>query len=154
MNAIASGTVLITRPTGGLGKAATLAIATRPAEQRPDLLLVGRRGQGLTEVAEAGQAAGATVQEIGCDLARLADVRAAGRRVKDLLEAGALARCAGSWPMPVRGLPNPMCRPQRRSPAGITISVFKPGFMPGTGLTRGHGPGLQKVGRVIERIRR
>jgi hypothetical protein len=41
---------------------------------------------------------------------------------------------------------------QRRSPAGISISVFEPGFMPGTGLSRGHGPGLQKVGRVIERI--
>ena len=24
--------------------------------------------------------------------------------------------------------------------------------MPGTGLSRGHGPGLQKIGRVIERI--
>jgi hypothetical protein len=24
--------------------------------------------------------------------------------------------------------------------------------MPGTGLSRGHGPGLQRVGRVIERI--
>lgn len=30
--------------------------------------------------------------------------------------------------------------------------VFEPGFMPGTGLCRGHGPGLQKIGRVIERI--
>jgi NAD(P)-dependent dehydrogenase (short-subunit alcohol dehydrogenase family) len=95
MNAIASGTVLITGPTGGLGKAATLAIANRPAEQRPDLVLVGRPGQGLTEVAEAARAAGATAQEIGCDLARLADVRAAGRRVKDLLEAGALRPLRG-----------------------------------------------------------
>jgi NAD(P)-dependent dehydrogenase (short-subunit alcohol dehydrogenase family) len=41
---------------------------------------------------------------------------------------------------------------QRRSPAGINIVVFEPGFMPGTGLSRGHGPGLQKVGRVIDRI--
>lgn len=24
--------------------------------------------------------------------------------------------------------------------------------MPGTGLSRGHGPGLQKIGRVIKRI--
>ena len=90
MNAIASGTVLITGPTGGLGKATTLAIANRPAEQRPDLLLVGRPGTALTEVAEAARAAGATVQEIGCDLARLADVRDAARQVKDLLAAGAV----------------------------------------------------------------
>ena len=41
---------------------------------------------------------------------------------------------------------------QRRVPAGINIAVFEPGFMPGTGLSRGHGPGLQRVGRVIERI--
>jgi hypothetical protein len=32
------------------------------------------------------------------------------------------------------------------------VLVFEPGFMPGTGLSRGHGPGLQKIGRVIERI--
>jgi NAD(P)-dependent dehydrogenase (short-subunit alcohol dehydrogenase family) len=247
MNAIASGTVLITGPTGGLGKAATLAIANRPAEQRPDLVLVGRPGQGLTEVAEAARAAGATVQEIGCDLARLADVRAAGRRVKDLLEAGALrplraivanagvsvadthgasadgyeltfavnhlahAQLIGdlmdSLVAPARVVllgsntyhqnifrrilqvapaiwrdPIELARPtaadvpatpesagvaysnsklailyyahelQRRSPAGVDISVFEPGFMPGTGLSRGHGPGLQKVGRVIEHI--
>ena len=41
---------------------------------------------------------------------------------------------------------------QRRAPAGINVMVFEPGFMPGTGLSRGHGPGLQKIGRVIERI--
>jgi hypothetical protein len=41
---------------------------------------------------------------------------------------------------------------QRRAPAGINVAVFEPGFMPGTGLSRGHGPGLQKIGRVIERI--
>ena len=51
MNSIASGTVLITGPTGGLGKAATLAIANRPAPERPDLLLVGRAGEALTDVA-------------------------------------------------------------------------------------------------------
>src|ERR1700734_4449034 len=89
MNAVASGTVLITGPTGGLGKATTLAIANRPAAQRPDLLLVGRPGTALTEVAEAARAAGATVQEIGCDLARLAHVRDAARQVKDLLAVGA-----------------------------------------------------------------
>ena len=96
MNSIASGTVLITGPTGGLGKAATLAIANRPAPQRPDLLLVGRAGKALSEVTAAARAAGATVQEIGCDLARLADVRNAGQQIKHLLDAGAVR--------PLRGL--------------------------------------------------
>jgi hypothetical protein len=36
-----NGTVLLTGPTGGLGRAATLAIANRSAPERPDLLLVG-----------------------------------------------------------------------------------------------------------------
>jgi NAD(P)-dependent dehydrogenase (short-subunit alcohol dehydrogenase family) len=247
MNAIASGTVLITGPTGGLGKATTLAIASRPAEQRPDLLLVGRPGPALAEVADAARAAGATVQEIGCDLARLADVRGAAQQVKDLLAAGAVrplraivanagvsvadthqvsadgyeltfavnhlahAQLIGdlldSLVAPARVVllgsntyhqnifrrilrvppavwrdPVELARPtaaavpttlesagiaysnsklailyyahelQRRAPAGINIAVFEPGFMPGTGLSRGHGPGLQKIGRVIERI--
>jgi NAD(P)-dependent dehydrogenase (short-subunit alcohol dehydrogenase family) len=247
MNAIASGTVLITGPTGGLGKATTLAIANRPAKQRPDLLLVGRPGTALTEVAEAARAAGATVQEIGCDLARLADVRDAARQVKDLLAAGAVrplraivanagvsvadtrnasadgyeltfavnhlahAQLIGDlldslttpakvvllgsntyhqnifrrilrvapavWRDPIE-LAHPTAADapatlesagiaysnsklailyyahelQRRAPAGVNVAVFEPGFMPGTGLSRGHGPSLQKVGRVIERI--
>lgn len=88
MNSIASGTVLVTGPTGGLGRAATLAMADRAAPERPDLLLVGRPGPALTEVADDARAAGATVNEIGCDLARLADVRAAGRKARDLLAAG------------------------------------------------------------------
>src|SRR6202453_800357 len=96
MNTIAPGTVLITGPTGGLGRAATLAMAERAAPERPDLLLVGRPGQALTEVAEDARAAGATVYEIGCDLARLADVRVAGQKAKDLLAAGAVR--------PLRGL--------------------------------------------------
>jgi NAD(P)-dependent dehydrogenase (short-subunit alcohol dehydrogenase family) len=90
MNTIASGTVLITGPTGGLGRAATLAIANRPAPQRPDLLLVGRPGPALTEVVGAARAAGATAHEIGCDLARLADVRAAARQARGLLATGAV----------------------------------------------------------------
>jgi hypothetical protein len=53
MNSVSSATVLVTGPTGGLGKAATLAIANRPTQQRPDLVLVGRPGQGLAEVADA-----------------------------------------------------------------------------------------------------
>ncbi|BBZ11874.1 SDR family NAD(P)-dependent oxidoreductase [Mycobacterium branderi] len=95
MNSIASGTVLLTGPTSGLGKAATLAMANRSAPERPNLLLVGRPGQALTEVAEAARAAGATVREIGCDLARLADVRSAGQKVKELLETGAVGPLQG-----------------------------------------------------------
>ena len=96
MNTIASGTVLITGPTGGLGRATTLAIANRAAPERPDLLLVGRPGRALAEVAGDARAAGATVHEIGCDLARLADVRAAAQKAKGLLDAGAVR--------PLRGL--------------------------------------------------
>src|ERR1700759_5140674 len=247
MNSIASGTVLITGPTGGLGKAATLAFANRPAPKRPDLLLVGRAGEALTDVAEAARATGAIVQEIGCDLARLADVRDAARQVKRLLDAGAVRPLQGlvanagvsvgdthnasadgyeltfavnhlahaqligdlldSLVAPARIVllgsntyhqnifrrilrvppavwrdPVELARPtaadltatlesagvaysnsklailyyahelQRRTPAGVTVTVFEPGFMPGTGLSRGHGPALQKIGRVIERI--
>jgi len=249
MTSLVSGSVLITGPTGGLGRATTLAIANRPAAQRPELILVGRPGRGLTEVAEEARAVGATVQEIGCDLARLADVRAAGRRIKDLLEAGALrplraiianagvsvadthnasadgyeltfavnhlahaqliddlldslaapARIVllGSntyhqnifrrilhvppavWRDPIElARPTPADVPatmesagiaysnsklaimyyahelQRRAPAGVNVTVFEPGFMPGTGLSRAHGPALQKIGRAIERIPR
>jgi NAD(P)-dependent dehydrogenase (short-subunit alcohol dehydrogenase family) len=247
MNSNALGTVLITGPTGGLGKAATLALAKRPAPQRPDLLLVGRAGTALTDVAEAARAAGATVQEIGSDLSRLADVRNAGQQVKDLLAAGAVrplrglvanagvflvdARAASAdgyeltfavnylahaqliddlldslvaparivligsntyhqnifrrilrvppalWRDPIElAQPTAADLPatlrdggiaysnsklaflyyahelQRRAPTGINVSVFEPGFMPGTGLTRGYGAGLQRLGRVIERI--
>jgi NAD(P)-dependent dehydrogenase (short-subunit alcohol dehydrogenase family) len=247
MNSNASGTVLITGPTGGLGKAATLAIASRPAHERPDLLLVGRAGHALTGVAEDARAAGATVHEIGCDLARLADVRRAGRKARDLLEAGAVRPLRGlvanagisvvdthnasadgyeltfavnhlahaqligdlldSLVAPARivllgsntyhqnmfrrmlGVPpadwrDPieLARPaapdvpatlerggiaysdsklaivyyahelQRRTPAGINVAVFEPGFMPGTGLGRAHSPGIQRIGRVMQRI--
>ena len=247
MDSMTSGTVLITGPTGGLGRATTLAIAGRPADRRPDLLLVGRAGTGLAQVAADARAAGANVQEVGCDLARLADVRAAGRHINDLLAAGALrplraivanagvsvvdthgasadgyeltfavnhlahAQLIGdlldSLEAPARIVllgsntyhqnifrrilhvppavwrdPVELARPtaadlpatlesagvaysnsklailyyahelQRRTPAGVTVTVFEPGFMPGTGLSRGHGPALQKIGRVIERI--
>lgn len=90
MNSIATGTVLITGPTGGLGWAATLAMARRPAAARPDLLLVGRPGHALTEVVAEARNAGANVQMIGCDLGKLDDVRNAGRRVRELLQAGAV----------------------------------------------------------------
>jgi NAD(P)-dependent dehydrogenase (short-subunit alcohol dehydrogenase family) len=247
MNPIASGTVLITGPTGGLGKAATLAIANRPAPERPDLLLVGRAGRALTEVVDSARATGATAHEIGCDLARLADVRNAGQKAKDLLEAGAVRPLRGlvanagvsvvdtrnasaegyeltfavnylahaqligdllgsllaparivlvgsntyhqnvfrrilgvapaDWRDPIE-LARPAARDvparfkaagiaysnsklavlyyahelQRQAPTGISVAVFEPGFMPGTGLGRGMGPGIQRAGRVMQRI--
>jgi NAD(P)-dependent dehydrogenase (short-subunit alcohol dehydrogenase family) len=41
---------------------------------------------------------------------------------------------------------------QRRAPAGINVVVFEPGFMPGTGLGRGHGPGMQRLGRLVQAL--
>jgi len=82
------GTVLITGPTRNLGRHAVLAMADRPPAQRPDLLLVGRAGEDLTAVADEARARGARVHGIGCDLASLAEVRAAAATVRDLLAAG------------------------------------------------------------------
>lgn len=79
-------TVLITGPTRGLGRAATLAMADRGA----DLLLVGRAGPALTAVADEARARAANVHEIGCDLSRLADVRAAAATARDLIDTGAV----------------------------------------------------------------
>ena len=41
---------------------------------------------------------------------------------------------------------------QRRAPAGINVSVFEPGFMPGTGITRDQRPAIQRTMRLIARI--
>jgi NAD(P)-dependent dehydrogenase (short-subunit alcohol dehydrogenase family) len=247
MNAITTGTVLLTGPTGALGHAATRAIANRPAPQRLDLLMVGRDGPALREVVDAARAAGATAYGLGCDLARLADVRAAGKKAREMLEDGTvrplrgLVANAGVWVLdthtasadgyeltfainhlahaqligdlldlfvaPARIVllgsntyyrnvfrwmlrvppahwrdPIELARPtapdvpatlerggiaysnsklailyyahelQRRAPAGINVSVFEPGFMPGTGLTRDHSPAIQRMGRVMARI--
>ncbi|WP_284744403.1 SDR family NAD(P)-dependent oxidoreductase [Amycolatopsis sp. RTGN1] len=84
------GTVLITGPTRNLGRHAVLAMAGRPEGQRPDLLLVGRAGRDLTAVADEARALGARVREIGCDLASLADVRAAAATARELLADGAV----------------------------------------------------------------
>jgi NAD(P)-dependent dehydrogenase (short-subunit alcohol dehydrogenase family) len=247
MNAISAGTVLITGPTGGLGRSATRAIAGRPPHDRPDLLLVGRAGQALTDVAGEAREAGAAVREIGCDLSRLGDVRDAGRQTHALLAAGAIRPLRGlvanagitvadtrnasadgheltfavnylahakligdllaSFAAPARIVlvgsntyhqnvfrrvlrvppadwrdPLELARPsasdarptmaasgvaysnsklailyyahelQRRAAAGISVAVYEPGFMPGTGLSRQHGDGVQRVGRALERI--
>lgn len=243
----ATGTAVITGPTGGLGRATTLAMARRPEVLRPDLLLVGRPGRALTDVAAEARAAGADVHTIGCDLAQLADVRRAGRQIRELLDAGAVrplralvanagvsvadthgssadgyeltfavnylahAQLIGDlldrfdapsrvvllgsntyhqnffrrllkvaparWLDPIElARPTPPEQPstfttagtaysnsklalmyyahelQRRAPAGINVVVFEPGFMPGTGLSRDHGPVAQRIGRLLERI--
>ncbi|MFD7288934.1 SDR family NAD(P)-dependent oxidoreductase [Streptomyces sp. NPDC059863] len=242
-----TGTVLITGPTRGLGRATTLAMADRPDGERPDLLLVGRAGKALTEVADEARARGATVHEVGCDLSRLADVRAAAATVRALLAAEAVrplralvanagqmsadTRVAsadgyemtfavnylahtqligdllGSFTAPARvvllgsntyhaniyrrilGVPaakwrdpvdiaraetgeeNPGLKStgvaysnaklailyyahelQRHAGPGINVSVFEPGWMPGTALGRGAPRAIQAVGRGLARL--
>lgn len=88
MTATNPGTVLITGPTAGLGRAATLAMANRPASGRLDLLLVGREGEALVAVADDARAAGANVQTLGCDLSSLSEVRAAADKTKELVASG------------------------------------------------------------------
>ena len=247
MSQISSGTVLITGPTGSLGRSATMAMASRPAGERPDLLLIGRPGNALAEVAAQARAAGATAREIGCDLASLAGVHDAAETAKELLDSGAVRSLRGliasaglsvvdtrnasadgyeltfavnylahaqligdllsSFTTPgrivlvgsntyyanwVRRLlavpaaqwrdPLELARPagpevsptlkaagvaysnsklailyyahelQRRAPEGINVTVFEPGFMPGTGLSRQHSPGVQRLGRGLQRL--
>lgn len=242
-----TGTVLITGPTRGLGRAATRAMADRPPGERPDLLLVGRGGAALTEAAEEARALGAKVHEIACDLSRLSDVRAAATAARDLLDAGAVrplralianagqmsadTRVAsadgyemtfavnylahaqlvgdllGSLTAPARIVllgsnvyaanlgrrllrvpaaqwrdPVELARPatgeknpgltttgvayanaklailyyahelQRHAGPGIGVTVFEPGWMPGTALGRGAPPALQAIGRGLGRL--
>jgi short chain dehydrogenase len=222
-----------------------MAMANRPEGERPGLLLVGRPGRALRDAGDEARAAGATVHEIGCDLSSLADVRAAGATVKDLLTSGAVHPLRGlvanaglavvdtrsasadgyeltfavnylahaqlidglldSFTTPARIVlvgsntyyanwvrrlmmvpaaewtdPLEIAKPagsdvsptqkaagiaysnsklailyyahelQRRVPEGINVAVFEPGFMPGTGLSRQHSPGIQRVGRGMQ----
>ncbi|GHF79171.1 short-chain dehydrogenase [Amycolatopsis bartoniae] len=239
--------MLITGPTRNLGRHATLALAERPPGQRPDLLLVGRAGRDLTAVADEARARGANVREIGCDLSRLADVRAAAATVRDLLTAGAvrplralvanagtmspdtrrasadgyeltfavnylahaqlIGDLLGSFTAPARIVlvgsntyaanfwrkllhvppaewadPVELARPapaeqapgmtpsgvaysnaklailyyahelQRHAGDGITVSVFEPGWMPSTALSRDAPAAFQAMGRALARI--
>ena len=247
MSEISSGTVLVTGCTGRLGRSATMAMANRRDGERPDLLLVGRPGQALDDIGGEARAAGGRVREISCDLASLADVRAAGATVKDLLTSGAVRALRGlvasagllvvdtrntsadgyeltfavnylahaqlidglldSFTKPARIVlvgsstyyanwvrhlmmvpaaewkdPLEIAKPagsevsptrkaagvaysdsklailyyahelQRRAPEGINVAVFEPGFMPGTGLSRQHSPGVQRMGRGMQRL--
>jgi NAD(P)-dependent dehydrogenase (short-subunit alcohol dehydrogenase family) len=240
-------TVLITGPTRGLGRVTTLAMAGRPAAERPDLLLVGRSGTALTEVADEARALGATVHEIGCDLSRLADVRAAAATVRELLVTGAvrplhalvanagqmssdtraasadgyeltfavnylahaqlIAGLLGALAAPARIVllgsntysanfwrrllgvpeanwrdPREIARPatgagnpgmkaagvaysdaklailyyahelQRHAGAGVNVTVFEPGWMPGTSLGRGAPAAMRAIGRGLGRL--
>ncbi|GIF52256.1 NAD(P)-dependent dehydrogenase (short-subunit alcohol dehydrogenase family) [Asanoa ferruginea] len=230
--------VVITGPTRGLGRAAVLAMAAHPA--RPDLLLVGRGGVALTGVADEARALGAVAHEIGCDLSRLADVRAAAATVRELLASGAarplgalvanagamsadtrqasadgfeltfavnylahaqlIGDLLGSLSAPARIVllgsntyyanvwrrllrvpaarwqdPVELARPaagsagvaysnaklavlyyahelQRRVGPGVGVSVFEPGWMPGTALGRGAPAALQAIGRGLARL--
>jgi NAD(P)-dependent dehydrogenase (short-subunit alcohol dehydrogenase family) len=244
MTDIDRGTVLITGPTSGLGRALAVELAGRAAVDRPDLLLVGRPGDMLTEITETARAAGATVEAIPGDLSRLADVRAAAAAAKDLLALGAvrplraLVANAGVSVLDTRGAsadgyemtfavnylanaqligdllhsfttparivllgsntyrsnwvrrvlrvpaanwrdPIDLARPggpdssptfqtagvaysnsklailyyahelQRRIGDQIGVSVFEPGFMPGSALGREHGPVARRIGQAI-----
>jgi NAD(P)-dependent dehydrogenase (short-subunit alcohol dehydrogenase family) len=233
-------TVLITGPTRGLGRSATLAMASRPEGARPDLVLVGRSGRALTEVATAARARGAKVHEIGCDLSSLADVRKAAAEARELnvsvvvANAGTMSSdtrrvsedgyeltfavnylahaqligdlvdrmtpparivllgsntySANFWRR-VLGVPEAdwrdpveLARPapadqdpsmkasgvaysnaklailyyahelQRRVGSGVNVSVFEPGWMPGTSLSRDTPEFLQAVGRGLGRL--
>jgi NAD(P)-dependent dehydrogenase (short-subunit alcohol dehydrogenase family) len=84
------GTVLITGPTGSLGREATLAMANRSGADRPDLVLVGRPGPALDRILAEVRAAGANAHAVGVDLGRIADVRGAAARVRELVASGAV----------------------------------------------------------------
>ena len=98
MNTSMNGTVIITGPTGGLGKALALDMAKRPEASRPDLLLIGRKGEKLADILKSVRDAGATAYEVPCDFSRLSDVRAAADAIKTILASwegtsSACARC-------------------------------------------------------------
>ncbi len=247
MSSIPNGTIIITGPTGGLGKELALQVASRSANDRPDLLLVGRPGQNLTETTRLIREAGANAYEIACDLSRLSDVRVATKNIQDILASKkvrplhAIVANAGlssadtremsadgyeltfavnylAHAQLINGLkdtivapgrivlvgsdtyyentfrkilhvaaadwrdPIEIARPasastqptilasgtaysnsklailyyahelQRHLKDGISVIVFEPGFMPGTGLSRDQAPAVQSIARMIGRL--
>lgn len=101
MNTIYPGTVLITGPTSGLGKSATLAMASRPAAQRPDLLLVGRPGAALREVAEQARAEGRSPTRSVATSPDWPTFAAPQPRPKGCSQPGRFAHYARWWRTPV-----------------------------------------------------
>ncbi|MGF1663412.1 MAG: SDR family NAD(P)-dependent oxidoreductase [Kineosporiaceae bacterium] len=83
------GSVVLTGPTRGLGRETALALAGRPAGERPDLVLLGR-GQGLDGVVAEALAAGATVVGVPVELGSLASVAAAAAQVREAVTSGAV----------------------------------------------------------------
>ncbi len=247
MSSITNGTLIITGPTGGLGKELALQVARRPSDDRPDMLLVGRPGQNLTEVTRLVREAGANAYDIACDLSRLSDVRAATKTIQDLITSNkvrplhAIVANAGLNSVDTRktsadgyeltfavnylahaqlinGLKETIAAPgrivivgsdtyyentfrkllhvppadwrdpieiahpapastqptirasgiaysnsklaifyyahelQRHVKDGISVIVFEPGFMPGTGLGRDYAPAAQSLARMIGRL--
>lgn len=247
MNNSITGTVIITGPTGGLGKALALEMAKRPESSRPDLLLIGRKGEKLADILKMVRDAGATAYEVPCDFSRLSDVRAAADAVKTTLASGkvrplhALAANAGLMSMDTRKAsvdgyemtfavnylapaqligdlidsfvaparivlvgsdtyylntfrrilhvpeaqwrdPIELAQPavadvnpsvkvagtaysnsklailyyahelQQHVSEGVNVIVFEPGWMPGTGLSRGAGAALESMGRALGRL--
>lgn len=245
----AAGSVVITGPTGGLGRYAVLAMAQRPAADRPDLVLLGRPGPRLDAITTEVRALGATAHPVGVDLSNLGDVQNAAGQVRDLVDAGTIAPLraivanAGltatdtrratadgyevtfavnylahaaligdlldhlakpsrvvllgsntyhenffrrllhvppaEWEDPLRlaqpapADSDPSLRAagvaysnsklalmyfahelQRQAPGRVSVIVFEPGFMPGSGLSREHGAQAQRIGQLIERIPR
>lgn len=247
MSSIPNGTLIITGPTGGLGKELALQVASRSAHDRPDMLLVGRSGQNLTEITRLVREAGANAYEIACDLSRLSDVRVATKNIQDILASNkmrplhAIVANAGLSSVDTRAMsadgyeltfavnylahaqlinalkdtivapgrivlvgsntyyentfrkllhvaaadwrdPIEIARPasastqptilasgtaysnsklailyyahelQRHVKDGISVIVFEPGFMPGTGLSRDQAPAVQSIARMIGRL--
>lgn len=82
-----AGSIVVTGPTRGLGR----ALVPQLAAGRPDatLVLVGRPAAALEAAAEAGAGAHRVVT-VPCDLASLAEVRAAAATVRDAVSTGDL----------------------------------------------------------------
>jgi NAD(P)-dependent dehydrogenase (short-subunit alcohol dehydrogenase family) len=83
-----TGTTVVTGPTRGLGRALVPVLAA--ARPSAVLVLLGRPGPALDAAAGAATRAGARVRTVPCDLASLAQVRAAAATVRDAVTAGEL----------------------------------------------------------------
>src|SRR4051812_24513450 len=133
-------TALITGPTRGLGRHATLAMADRGAE----LLLVGRPGPALTAVAGQARARGAGVTEVPCDLARLSDVRQSAATVRDLVATGAVGHLQA-----VVANAGAMSADTRRTSADGYELTFAVNYLAHAQLIAGLLPSLTAPARIV-----